>query len=262
MKLKFFSKVLPIIACTLCFMPITRADDGNSDEVNVPIIITIDGGSATKKSPISQAIAERFNLVYFETGALYRTVVDALIRADIEPSADDEERVAEFLDNSKFEMYLEGRTVRFAINDVYLTPHDLRSKEINSKVAEYSSSLKSISDFCISRAREIADLREFSAFDGIIAEGRTCGVYVYPDADLKFWFYATDDAKLDFRLNVEKESDDPLRRDRLDFAREFYPMVCPENAILVWTSSRSIEDNINLVSAFVEQKIDQKKHSK
>lgn len=245
----------------LCIYQVARAGSEGLD-MSGRMIITIDGGSATKKSPVSQAVAEKFNLVYFESGALYRVVVDALIRAGIEADIENEERVAEFLGQAKYELYLDGRVVKLVIDDVRLTPRELRSEKINSKVAEYSSLFKSISDFCIQRAREIIDLKEFCEFDGIIAEGRTCGVYMFPEADLKFWFYATEDAKLNFRLNVEKEKDDPLKRDQLDFSRKFYPMTQPDDAILIWTSSRSTESNIGLVTAFVEQKVDLKKHLK
>ncbi len=257
-----FSKVASVLCsvCLLCNVNSLFADD--YDAAIGKIIVTIDGGSATKKSPISQAIAEKFNLIYVETGALYRVVVDALLRANITPVAINTARVEEFLKNAKFSMYVDGRTLKFSINDVYLTPRELRSEKINSNVAEYGALFKCISDFCIAHIKEVPNLREMHEFDGIIAEGRICGTYFFPKADVKFWFYATNDAKLDFRLNIEKEVDDPIKRDSLDLSRKFYPMVKPDDAVVVWTSSRSVEDNINLVSAFIDQKIDLKKHSK
>lgn len=255
----FFKTVLVLcVACLSCCGNFLKADDAINDKM----IVTIDGGSATKKSPISQAIAEKFNFVYVETGALYRTVVEALMRENITSDLENKKRIKNFLRQAKFEMHLEGRTVKFSINGICLTPRELRSETINSKVAEYSSRFKSISDFCTKNLRSVLDLEEIREFNGVIAEGRTCGTYIFPEADLKFWFYATDDAKVDFRLNVEKESDNPLQRDSLDFSRKFYPMSKPDDAIVVWTSSRSIKNNTKLVWAFVEQKSDLKKHSK
>ncbi len=226
------------------------------------IYVTIDGGSATKKSVISQAIAEKFNFMYFETGALYRTVIEVLMRENIAPSIDNEEHVAEFLEHAKLEMYLDGRAVRFIVNDVCLAPRELRAGKINKNVAKYTSLFQSISDFCIKHAQDVINLEGFAEFDGIIVEGRTCGTYIFPDADLKFWLYATEEAKLEFRKNVEHEIDNPIKRDNLDFSRKFYPVIKPENAIEIWTSSRSMEENINIVSAFIEQKIDLKKQNK
>ncbi|MDR1457868.1 MAG: (d)CMP kinase [Puniceicoccales bacterium] len=226
------------------------------------IIVTIDGGSATKKSPIARALAKKFNLVYVETGALYRTIAHVLIQAGIMPESKNESKVDEFLKDAKCECFLKNWKAKFSVNGVHLTSKELRAEDINANVAKYSSLFKSISDFCIKHIQEVVNLRKIQKFNGIVVEGRTCGTYIFPEADVKFWFLATDLAKIDFRLNVEKEIDNPVERDMLDFSRAFHPMVKPEHAIEVWTSSRSMEGNIALVSAFVEQKLDVKKHSK
>ncbi|MDR1891384.1 MAG: (d)CMP kinase [Puniceicoccales bacterium] len=226
------------------------------------IFVTIDGGSATKKSPVSQAIATKFNLVYIEIGTLFRTVVHALMRAGITPELKNADETGEFLKDAKCAYFLEGRQVKFVINKVYLTAKDLRAEDINANVAKYTALFKSMSDFCMKHARKATKLKDVCKFNGIIAEGRTCGTYIFPKADVKFWFIATDTAKIDFRLGVEKENDDPIERDKIDFSITFYPVVKPKNAIEIWTSSRTTEENIALVSAFVEQKLDVKKHSK
>ncbi len=261
MDMKTFSKTfcIALISCIICSNFLICAEQPAKND---KIYITVDGGSATKKSPISQAIAERFNLVYLETGAMFRTITYALLQEGILPIMSNEARVDEFLNKSKFEIFLEGRVVKFTINGIRLSHEELRSEKVNANVAEYTSLFKSISDFCIKYAQSVVDLKDFQKFDGIIAEGRTCGMYLFPNADLKFWFSATVDAKLDFRKNVEKEIDNPVRRDSIDFSRKFYPMIQPQGAIHIWTSSRSIDDNITIVSSFVEQKLDYKKHFK
>ncbi|MDR2776543.1 MAG: (d)CMP kinase [Puniceicoccales bacterium] len=226
------------------------------------ILVTIDGGSATKKSPIAQALAKKFNLVYIETGALYRTTAHVLIKAGIMPESKNESKIDKFLEDARCECLLEDWKVKFSINGVCLTAEELRAGDINANVAKYSSLFKSINNFCIKHIREIINLEGVQKFNGIIAEGRTCGTYIFPEADVKFWLMATDSAKINFRLNVEKEVDNPIERDKLDFSRTFYPVVKPERAVEVWTSSRPMEENIALVSAFMEQKLDVKKYSK
>ncbi|MDR0742043.1 MAG: (d)CMP kinase [Puniceicoccales bacterium] len=226
------------------------------------ILVTIDGGSATKKSPIAQALAKKFNLVYIETGALYRTIAHVLIQAGIMPESKNENEINEFLEDAKCECLLEDWKIKFSINGVCLTAKELRAGDINANVAKYSSLFKSINDFCTKRTQEVINLKEIQEFNGIVAEGRTCGTYIFPEADVKFWLMAADSDKIDFRLNVEKEVDNPIERDELDFSRTFHPVVKPKHAVEVWTSSRSMEENIALVSAFVEQKLDLKKHSK
>jgi cytidylate kinase len=224
------------------------------------MIITIDGGSATKKSPVSRAIAKKFDLLYLETGAIYRAVTHTLMHAGIEPVIGDRRKADSFLAKAKFKCFVEDNFVQFSINGVHLDAKELRSPEINANVAKYTSTFKSIHDFCTKCALDVLNLREFTEHKGVVAEGRGCGIYLFPDADLKFWFVASDNAKVDFRLNVEKEMDNPLERDELDFNRAFCPTVKPEDAIVIWTSSRTIEENVALVSAFVEQKLDIKTH--
>ncbi|MDR1891383.1 MAG: (d)CMP kinase [Puniceicoccales bacterium] len=248
--------ILTYFTCAYCEV------DTKVSQLDGKILVTIDGGSATKKSPISQAIAEKFNLIYIETGAAYRTIVHLLMQAGITPEPENESKVDEFFKNAKCKCILDGRKVKFVINEVSLSAKELRAEDINANVAKYTSSFKSISDFCIKHIRKVMNLKEVLDFNGIIAEGRTCGTYIFPEADVKFWFKATDTSKIDFRLGVEKESDNPVERDKIDFSRTFYPVVKPQNAVEIWTSSRTTEENIALVSAFVEQKLDVKKHSK
>jgi cytidylate kinase len=260
MKTRLFSFAL--LAVILTFPRYAHCEvDREVFPLDDKIIVTIDGGSATKKSPIARALAKKFNLVYIETGALYRTITHMLIQAGIAPESKNESKIDNFLKDAKCEYLLKNRKVKFIINGVCLTGKELRAEDINANVAKYSSLFKSINDFCIKCTREVINLKKIQKFNGIVAEGRTCGTYMFPEADVKFWFLATDLAKMDFRLNVEKEIDNPIERDRLDLSRTFYPIVKPEHAIEIWTSSRPMEENIALVSAFVEQKLDVKKHS-
>jgi cytidylate kinase len=184
------------------------------------------------------------------------------LRANIDSTSDNESEIIRFLTETKFECFVESNIVKFKINDVHLSPEELRSKEINANVARYASICPAVDDFCRKCALEVLNLKEFSEHNGIIAEGRTCGMYLFPDADIKFWFMAPDTANIDFRLNVEREADDPVERDRIDFTRTFYPIIKSKEAIEVWTSSRTIEENIDLVAAFIEQKLDVKRHAK
>jgi cytidylate kinase len=225
------------------------------------MVITIDGGSATKKSPISRAIAKKFNLVYIETGAIYRTVTHLLMQAGIEPVASNGKKVNKFLAKAKFKCSIEDGVAKFTINDVCLSAKQLRDKEINANVAQYGSLFKSIGDFCMKCILKVTDLKELAEYDGLIAEGRSCGKHLFPDADVKFWFIASDGEKVNFRTNFEKEIDDPINRDRIDFARTFYPMAKPDGAVEIWTSSRTIKENIAMVSAFIEQKLDVRMHA-
>ncbi|MDR2812873.1 MAG: (d)CMP kinase [Puniceicoccales bacterium] len=225
---------------------------------NEPILITIDGGSATKKSPIAKSLAEKFNLIYVESGAIYRTIAHVLLKHNLEPRPENKQKIEDFLKNVPWKVVIKNRYACFIVDNEILSDKELRSESLNATVALYASQFESVHDFGLKIARKALDYIRTDGFDGIIAEGRTCGTKTFPEADLKFWFSASAKAKIDFRLGEEKEVDDPLKRDELDKASPFAPLTEPEGAIHIWTHSRSLADNIHLISAFVEQKIDEK----
>jgi cytidylate kinase len=225
---------------------------------NVKILVTIDGGSATKKSPITKSLSEKFNLIYLESGAIFRTVSHVLLRHKMEPKIENKQKIETFLNAVSWKVSVKNRHTCFVIDGEILSDKELRSPQLNATVALYSSQFESVQKFCQKVARKVIDYVEIENSGGLIAEGRTCGTKTFPEADLKFWFNASSDAKITFRLNEEKEIDDPLNRDALDKACTFAPLKEPENAIRVWTNNRSIPKNIYLLSAFIEQKLDEK----
>ncbi|MDR3317542.1 MAG: (d)CMP kinase [Puniceicoccales bacterium] len=222
------------------------------------ILVTIDGGSATKKSPVAKSISEKMNFIYFETGAIYRTVAYVLAKHRLKPKIENKYKIEEFLRNVSWKTCIKNRYACFIIDGEMLSDKELRSDELNATVAVYASLFESVHTFCYKVARATLPYIQSEDLAGLIAEGRTCGTQYFPEADLKFWFNASAAAKVAFRLNEEKEVDDPLKRDELDKNQLFFPLKEPGGAVRIWTHNRSLPENICLVSAFVEQKIDEK----
>ncbi|MDR1907208.1 MAG: (d)CMP kinase, partial [Puniceicoccales bacterium] len=222
------------------------------------ILITIDGGSATKKSPIAKSLSEKFDFIYLESGAIYRTVAYVLSKHKIDPKPENKQKIEDFLKNAPWKVTIKNRHACFIVDGEILSDKELRSDQLNATVALYSSQFESVQNFCSKIARKALDYVESEGFKGLIAEGRTCGTKTFPEADLKFWFNASAEAKIDFRLGEEKEVDDPLKRDALDKASIFAPLKEPKNAVRIWTYNRSLAENIRLVSALIEQKLDEK----
>jgi cytidylate kinase len=227
-------------------------------EKNTKILVTIDGGSATKKSPIAKGLSEKFNLLYLETGAIYRTIAHVLAKHKLEAQEENKQKIEEFLKNVPWKISIKNRYACFIIDGEILSDRELRSEMLNATVAVYAHLFESIHNFCLKLARTTLDYIESEGLAGVVAEGRTCGTQCFPKADLKFWFNASPEAKIAFRSVEEKEIDDPLKRDILDKTNPFSPLKEPENAIRIWTNNRPIPENIQLTSAFVEQKRDEK----
>ncbi|MDR1591207.1 MAG: (d)CMP kinase [Puniceicoccales bacterium] len=225
---------------------------------NAIILVTIDGGSATKKSPIAKSLAEKFDLIYVESGAIYRTVAHVLLKHKMKPELKNKQKIEDFLKNVNWKITIRNRHACFVVDGEFLSDKELRSAQLNTTVASYASQFESVHNFCLKLARKSLDYIEIEGFKGVIAEGRTCGTKTFPEADLKFWFNTSKEAKIDFRLKKEKEVDDPLQRDALDGTSPFAPLRKPNGAICIWTHNRSIAKNIRLASAFIEQKLDEK----
>jgi cytidylate kinase len=238
--------------------PATKENPGEDRESNATILVTVDGGSATKKSPISKSLAEKFNLIYLESGALYRTVAYVLLKHNLPPEAKNEQKIEDLLANIDWKVSTRNHQACFIIDGEFLSDKELRSDLLNATVASYSSQFESVHELCLKLAHRVVDYVAIEGCRGLIAEGRTCGTKAFPAADLKFWFIASDKAKIDFRRGEEKEMDDPLQRDIMDRNSPFAPLREPDDAIRVWTHHRSIEENIALTAAFIEQKLDEK----
>ncbi|MDR2806939.1 MAG: (d)CMP kinase [Puniceicoccales bacterium] len=225
---------------------------------NVKIVVTIDGGSATKKSPIAKSLSRKFDLIYLETGAIYRTIAYVLRKHKMEPKAENKQKIEKFLSDVSWKILIKNNHACFVIDGEILSDKELRSNQLNADVAVYANLFESIHTLCLKIARKTLDHIAIEKLNGLIAEGRTCGTQCFPEADLKFWFNASSEAKVDFRLKKEGEVDDPLKRDELDKNCPFAPLKEPENAVRIWTHNRSISRNINLVASFIEQRFDEK----
>jgi cytidylate kinase len=223
-----------------------------------PLVVTVDGGSAVGKSPITKDLSRKFNLIYVELGAIFRTVAFVLLKHGIDPKPENKQKIEDFLKTVSWKVTVRNRHACFIVDGEILSDKELRSDQLNATVALYSSQFESVHDFCLKVARTMLDFVKIDGFKGLIAEGRTCGTKIFPKADLKFWLEASKEAKINLRLNKEKEKDDPLQRDNLDKASPFAPLRKPEDAVRIWTHNRPLKGNIRLISAFIEQKFDEK----
>ena len=98
-------------------------------------VIAIDGEAGTGKSGLAKSIAEKYNLVYMDTGAMYRCVTLNMIWNNI--SLDDEEKISKLLDNIKIDMEKEEGEDKFFLNGVEVKKQ-MREKQVNDLVSQVS----------------------------------------------------------------------------------------------------------------------------
>ncbi|MBD8919242.1 MAG: (d)CMP kinase [Lachnospiraceae bacterium] len=216
--------------------------------------VAIDGPAGAGKSTIAKEIAKKMQLIYVDTGAMYRAMALFLLRnhvspedaAAIEKTCEDAE-IGICYEKGQQVVYLNGENV----NDL------LRSEEVG-KMASISSQIKSV-------RRKLVDLqRRLAETTDVIMDGRDIGTCVLPDADVKIYLTASSRVRAQRRFdelqekgiacNFDEIEKDIIERDRRDMTREESPLRKAEDAIEVDTSDMSIEQVIATIIRICEEK--------
>ena len=223
-----------------------------SEDASQPFLLAIDGPAGAGKSTVSREVARRLGFTMIDTGALYRTVALAAVRAGIDQ--EDEDRLAELL--SRIEIRLDGDRVFLDGEDV---SRAIRTPEI-SLGASRVSAVPAVRQGLLRLQRELGR----AAPRGAVLEGRDIGTVVFPDADAKFFLTASVEQRAKRRyeelrsrgeeVTLEEVLADQTRRDRRDSERTLAPLRPAEDALVVDSSGRSIEDVVGEIVGIVRDR--------
>jgi len=145
------------------------------------LIVTIDGPAASGKSTAARLLAERLGVSFLDTGAMYRAVTLAAMRADVDMN--DEEKLLEVLDNTEFEFTIKKSKMAVHINGVDVS-EQIRQPEVTAN-ARYIASATGLREKLVEMQRQFAVRQK-----KIITEGRDQGTVAFPNADIKFYLTA------------------------------------------------------------------------
>jgi cytidylate kinase len=205
-------------------------------------VIAIDGPAGSGKSTVARRVAERLGLDYLDTGAMYRAVAFAALRAGVEP--DDVDAVAKLVLDLPIEVTPESVTV-----DGIDATIEIRGPEVTRAVSVVAA-IPAVREELRRRQREWAVAR-----DGGVVEGRDIGTVVFPDAELKVFLTASPAVRADRRskevtdLDYETVAADLARRDAYDEGRDDSPLAEADGAVRIDTSVRSVDDIVDEVLA-------------
>ena len=208
-------------------------------------VIAIDGPAGSGKSTVAKKLAERLQLRYLDTGAMYRAVTFAALRRNIDPA--DAEPVASLARKVDLEVTLDG--VRVDGVDATI---EIRGPEVTRAVSTVAAN-PAVRTEMVARQREWADRH-----GGGVIEGRDIGSVVFPDAALKVYLDARPEVRAARRsqevtdLSYETVAADIARRDALDQGRESSPLTRAGDAVEVDTSDLSIDEIVELIAAQVQ----------
>ncbi|MCV7314702.1 (d)CMP kinase [Mycolicibacillus parakoreensis] len=200
--------------------------------------IAVDGPAGTGKSSVSRGLARALRSRYLDTGAMYRIVALAVLRAGIDPT--DAARVARLVPDVRLAVGADPDGDRF-----YLADDDV-SAQIRG--AAVTGAVSAVSAVPAVRQRLVELQRQLAAGpDGIVVEGRDIGTVVLPDAELKVFLTASPQTRARRRNEQNVAAGQPddyagvladvQRRDHLDSTRAASPLLPADDAVIVDTSA-------------------------
>ncbi len=213
----------------------------------LPSPIAIDGPAASGKSTVGAALVERFGYSFLDTGLMYRAITLHGIRAGIEPGAPSA-RVAELLASASIRVEASHET------RIYLGEEDvtslLREPEVEAKVSGYSA-IPAIREAMVRLQREVA-----AAGPSVLA-GRDIGTVVLPDAPIKVFLDASEEARARRRGAQSAQDESAARhdiasRDMVDRTRTTSPTRPADDAVVIDTTEISLAETVERVLKLVE----------
>ena len=145
------------------------------------ISIAIDGPSGAGKSTVAKALAEEFNIMHLDTGALFRALAYTALKLNLNPK--DEKNVACLLNQVDMCIIFEDKEQKVLINNEDVTPY-LRSEEVSIAASDISVH-PNLRNYVLEKERELSEQESF------VLDGRDIGTVVLPDADVKIFLTAS-----------------------------------------------------------------------
>jgi cytidylate kinase len=211
-------------------------------EVRGGPVVAVDGPSGSGKSTVSRRLAQRLGTVYLDTGAMYRAVTLAVLRAGVDPH--DAETVVKITSAADLLVGTDPAAPHISLDGVAVDA-EIRGPDVTAHVSAVAA-IPGVRALLVARQREIIA----AAPGGIVVEGRDIGTVVAPDAALKVYLTASA-AERARRRSTEQATEqaateqDMARRDRLDSTRAADPLVRAADAVELDTTELGIDEVVD-----------------
>jgi cytidylate kinase len=204
--------------------------------------IAIDGPSGSGKSTIAKLLSKKLGITYLDTGAMYRAMGYFALENGVDPS--DEKAVLEILKNVDLQIKYDNGEQKVFVNNKDVTPF-IREHNI-------SMAASTISKIPAVRIKLVELQRIIAHNSDCVLDGRDIGSYVLPDAPYKFYMTASSAIRAQRRclelkekgqnVSYEEVLEDIEKRDYQDKNRKFAPLIITNDAIVIDSTNKSIEE--------------------
>jgi len=204
--------------------------------------IAIDGPAGSGKSTVAKKIAEKLNIIYIDTGAMYRAITLKL----------------KDIDKKIYEEACNNTNIEFINNKIFLDGKDVSSQIRSEEISKLTSDISKI-DFV--RKKLVSIQKEIADKNSVVMEGRDITTVVLPDADYKFYLSASPEIRAKRRtlqlkekgLNADYEEilRDIKKRDNNDIKRENSPLKVADDAIVIDSSNLTADESIEKILSYI-----------
>ncbi|MDM0482849.1 (d)CMP kinase [Clostridium perfringens] len=217
--------------------------------MNELITVAIDGPAGAGKSTIAKIIGEKFNLMYINTGSMYRAVTLKALENNISANEVD-----------KLLVMIDGMDMHFENDELILNGENINLLITMPNISKNVSAYASIREV---RERLVNLMRKMALKYSVIMDGRDIGTVVLKDANFKFFLTASPEERADRRykelmekgveVNYDEILQDIIKRDYLDSNREVDPLRKAEDAIEIDTTGIGIMGVVEKISSYMEK---------
>lgn len=213
------------------------------------ISVAIDGPAGAGKSTIASIVANKFNLMYINTGSMYRAVTLMCMRNNISYTQIDD--VCNLTNSLK--MYFDGE--KLIVNDEDVS-EEIRLPEVSNNVSNYAA-IQQVRETLVKLQQAMAEKYN------VIMDGRDIGTVVLKNAPFKFYLTASPEERAKRRfselnakgIDVEYNNilNDIIKRDYVDSNREINPLKKAQDAIEIDSSKLSINEVVDIISNYIKE---------